>query len=296
MFLSWSFTDWPEDLKDVIDWILRVGGKDKESQGDDKESELQKAVEKLEGFTAATTHVGNFSVDGLFNYVAGALQHFIGYSINGNHALTGEGIGSNYGSSGYTSFYSNKAQWKEGWNADSTEANTVANIFLGSMPMVYCFVTYLYWKCQSSTRDGWSTQTLNTNTSGLNSYMLQMGFTTDQLSGIKGSEIVTLMTGDYHSFDGLKSVSKSGNSYPTFLKKLEQKHGETKITNAMQCPLYTLYRAAKAYLKYKFHQPKLEESDNNLEEIRKRLHEFTGASKSAYKLNEEYAKFYPRLV
>ncbi|GIX61094.1 variant erythrocyte surface antigen-1 family protein [Babesia caballi] len=81
-------TDWPNNLKDVIDWFLRVGGKDQESKGNDKKDELQNAVEALKGFSKGVDGIGTINVAGLFNKVANGLQSFIGYDPSGGTVKT----------------------------------------------------------------------------------------------------------------------------------------------------------------------------------------------------------------
>ncbi|GIX62387.1 variant erythrocyte surface antigen-1 family protein [Babesia caballi] len=153
-----QLTDWPEDLKDVIDWFLRVGEMDQGGSGQSKSEALKNAIDKLPGFKEATQGPGTFYIDGLFGSVSGALQHFIGYN-SGTRELEGKGIGS---VSGYTSSYSDQATWNVGWTAGSPEANKAASIFLGSMPILYYFVTYLYWRCkQGSDYGGWRGVTIN---------------------------------------------------------------------------------------------------------------------------------------
>ncbi|GIX61335.1 variant erythrocyte surface antigen-1 family protein [Babesia caballi] len=282
-----KLTEWPENLKEVIDWFLRVAEMDPESNGLGNTTKLKDAVQKLGGFTAATTHVGDLSVDGLFNYVARALQHFIGYN-SGSRQLEGKGVGS----LGYTSSYSNKAQWNgELYDSGSYQANKAASIFLGSMPMVYYFVTYLYWRCSNSNHDGWSTGKLNDAQSGLNNFMLQMDFPSEQLSTINGSAIVKLIEGKPNGFDGLAEVYKGDDPYENFLKKLKGKYGESKINSAMDCPMYTLYRAAKAYLKSKLQSESHGESDPNLQEIKNRILKFKGACSRSHELNNDFKKF-----
>ncbi|GIX61266.1 variant erythrocyte surface antigen-1 family protein [Babesia caballi] len=202
------------------------------------------------------------------------------------------GIGRNQ-SSPYTSSYTAKATWNGQLDTPgSTEANTVASIFLGSMPMVYYFVTYLYWRCSNNKNGGWDTAELTNSHSGLNSFMINMDFPSEQLNGsMSGSQIVKLMTDFHYGFDGLNGVDKSGNSYEKFLGNLHKQHGESKINSAMDCPVYTLYRAAKAYLKYKFEEPKADENEENIRDIKKMFQNFTAACKSAYELKDEFAKF-----
>ncbi|GIX62598.1 variant erythrocyte surface antigen-1a related protein, putative [Babesia caballi] len=46
-----TLTDWPEDLKDVIDWFLRLAEMDEGGSGYSNKTKLKKAVEKLNGFS-----------------------------------------------------------------------------------------------------------------------------------------------------------------------------------------------------------------------------------------------------
>ncbi|GIX64338.1 variant erythrocyte surface antigen-1 family protein [Babesia caballi] len=82
---------------------------DKGGNGNSNNTKLKEAVKSVDGFTTATSDLGNFQVDGvegLFNNVARALQKFIGYN-SGTRELKGNGIGRN---PGYTSSYTNNAR------------------------------------------------------------------------------------------------------------------------------------------------------------------------------------------
>ncbi|GIX63767.1 variant erythrocyte surface antigen-1 family protein [Babesia caballi] len=283
-------TDWPENLKDVIDWFLRVGEMDKDGDGLGNTTKLKDAVDKLAGFTEATEGLGKFYIEGLFKKVTEGLQQLIGYD-SGDRELNGEGIGRKQ-SSPYTSSYSGQAKWEANLNsATSSEAQKAASIFLGSMPMVYYFVTYLYFKCTVG-RDGWSGNKLTDNQQGLGFFMVSMDFVSDQLNGTKsGSDIAKLMDDEPNGFDGLNGVDKSQHCFEDFLKKLKEKYGETKITKAMQCPLHTLYLASTAYLKSKFENGKGYDSDENISTIKNNLESFKGACRSEQYLQDEFAKF-----
>ncbi|GIX62723.1 variant erythrocyte surface antigen-1 family protein [Babesia caballi] len=182
-----SLTEWPEDLKDVIDWVLRVGGKDKGSAGISKGIELQSAVEALKGFNNNIDGLGTIYVAGIFGYVTDGLKEFIGY--DGTQELTGEGIGRKDPPS-YTSSYNSSAQWDNDMNTPTSDkANKVALIFLGTMPILYFGLTYLFWQCSNTLHYiGWKSFKLGTTSDPLYIFMCAMGFTPTQLNGSETSE------------------------------------------------------------------------------------------------------------
>ncbi|GIX62830.1 variant erythrocyte surface antigen-1 family protein [Babesia caballi] len=248
-----SLTDWPDNLKDVIDWFLRVGEMDQGGSGFGNQTKLPAAVKALVDYESIKEVLDPDSIAGTFGYVAEGLRVFIGYNPSGLHQLDGSGIGLDTVGK-YASSYGNQAQWNcASWNADSTEAKICASIFLGSMPILYFGLTYIYWKCTGN--HGWQNQTLQGGPDGYNlsNYMSYMEYDTGTLSNtIRGQKIATLLgTGRYAIYD-FKEVSASNSStYPEFLKKL-QEHGQPKLPNsAANAPMYALYTAASKYLQSK---------------------------------------------
>ncbi|GIX63942.1 variant erythrocyte surface antigen-1 family protein [Babesia caballi] len=134
-------TDWPDTLKDVIDWFLRMGEMDKGGSGLGKGMELQSAVKALTDYGDASSVLKADSTGGLFKAVAEGLRVFIGYNESGDHDLTGDGIGlSSHGR--YASSYKTEATWT--WNNDSDPQSKIcAHILLGSFPLLYFGLTYL---------------------------------------------------------------------------------------------------------------------------------------------------------
>ncbi|GIX62835.1 variant erythrocyte surface antigen-1 family protein [Babesia caballi] len=263
---------------------------DRNGNGYSNSGKLKEAVDKMHNFSTATKPVGTFYIDGLFNSVAKALQHLIGYDESGGRELKGNGIGRK---DQYASSYSGQAKWEANLNvATSNEAQKAANIFLGSMPMVYYFVTYLYFKCTVG-RDGWSGERLNGTYSGLKNFMIHMGFPSEQLNGPKtGSGIAKLLEDEPNGFDGLKIVDRTENSYETFLNNLKKEYGEsTLVKSAITCPLYTLYLAAMTYLKSTLQSESDEESGPNLKEIKEKLKSFKRACKAEQYLEDGFNKF-----
>ncbi|GIX65948.1 variant erythrocyte surface antigen-1 family protein [Babesia caballi] len=238
-----KLTDWPDNLKDVIDWFLRVGGKDKESLGDDKKFELPKAVNALGDYGEAKNVLESGSIAGNFGYVADGLRVFIGYNKSGSQELKGDGVGlSSHG--GYASSYKDSAKWDGG----SSNPTTYAHILLGSFPLLYYGLTHLLWRC---TNGGWQNQILQGDGQGtdLSYFMNYMGYNISQLkSDVNGTQIATLLVTDSDSITDLKNFCNSASTmtYPDFLQKLHQKG--TVAGSVMNAPLYKLYTDSHAYL------------------------------------------------
>ncbi|GIX65927.1 variant erythrocyte surface antigen-1 family protein [Babesia caballi] len=271
--------EWPEDLKDVIDWFLRVGEMDQGGSGNSNKTKLKDAVEKLVGFGEATKGLGKFkahSVEGIFNYLTLGLQPFIGYDSN-LRKLTGQGIGRN-GNSPYTSSYTNKATWTE----DSSNPTTCAQIFLGSAPILYFGLTYTYWKCSKNQSGHWGQYSLKGGgQSPLYLFMVNMGFKTTELQNINGSSVAESMArNNTYSFEELKHATKSPYSYSGFLEKVKQ-YGEQKLTSSpVDCSLYTLYRVSTAYLTSKFKEHQTNETP--FDTIKQKLDKFSKSCWPSY--------------
>ncbi|GIX65942.1 uncharacterized protein BcabD6B2_53770 [Babesia caballi] len=282
-----SLTDPPNNLKEAIDWMVRISFLDKSRN-------LKNAVEKLENFTQATQGLGNFTVEGvegLFNYVAKALKTLIGYNTGGGEALTGNGIGRK-DHSPYTSSYSDSAKWDGNLNTPGSEgAKKVALIFLCYVPILYLGVTYLFWQCSNTqSHVGWKSLQLRSSSSALYLFMSSMGFDMQALQDKSGSDIAKLMEDQLNGFDDFKNVSKAEYSYSSFLQKLEQKHGRDKLNaNAINSPLHSLYLASTAYVKYRFNGG--EGVDATFVEIRGKLQTFKASFNSDPDLKDEIDNF-----
>ncbi|GIX63394.1 variant erythrocyte surface antigen-1 family protein [Babesia caballi] len=283
-----KLTDWPDNLKDVIDWFLRVGGNDTGNQDNDKSAALKNAVHQLEGHQAVKSALGNGDLPGLFRKVAEALQGFIGYDGNGNHPMTDKGIGRK---DHYTSSYSTAAKWENTLNTpDSEEAQKAAKCFLCYMPILYLCIIYLYWKCSNSSHGGWGTERVNGNHSGLNIFMSAMGFKpSSELQNKSGYEIANLLTNDpLYGFEELKKPAKNQYSYPGFLENIKT-YGESNISKPANCPLYALYKASTTYLMSR--HTDTEEPDKILAEIKQKLQAFYMSFKSDQDLRDAISDF-----
>ncbi|GIX61342.1 variant erythrocyte surface antigen-1 family protein [Babesia caballi] len=281
-----TLTEWPENLKEVIDWFLRVAEMDQNGDGFGKVNELQKAVEALHGFTQATSNLGKFNVEGLFKKVAEGLQQLIGYDRNGRHDIKGEGIGQDSTVGKYASSYGNQANWNE----DSSNLTTYAKIFLYSMPLLFYGITYTFWQC---TRGNWKNQTIPGDFHGAHFYtfLLDMGYNSDKLkNGCKGHDVMIKVGG---VIDELSTATASSYNYPKFLKQLEDNGKPNLPKRAYNHTLYALYAASHAYLTTKLPSLKIEELPQTQSEIAKTLNGYSEAVKfldlsNAQKLSEAY--------
>ncbi|GIX62602.1 variant erythrocyte surface antigen-1 family protein [Babesia caballi] len=117
------------------------------------------------------------------------------------------------GKDGYKSSYQSTSNWDA-----SANKNTIAQIFLGCLPLYYYWLTYLYWKCKQ-TRDQGGWEGHNFARPDLKHFMLAMGYNSTHLtrsSAVKGSNIATLL----ERFDKLKdSIRPSHTDLLTELKK-----------------------------------------------------------------------------
>ncbi|ORM41381.1 uncharacterized protein BXIN_2429 [Babesia sp. Xinjiang] len=267
----------PGNLKECIDWILRVTNKDDTKNGDQNGKELGEAVVKLlEGATKYLDSLTNGNNGGatekltkdkdvlqavngngqLITKLADNLQKFIGYN-NGGGTLTGNGIG-NQGTSGgagqkYTSTYTGD------WNSVGNEQNKqlCARIFLGTIPVMFSGLSYLYWQCNTGNGRGdtrWSTHQINKPPLGI--YLVCSGYDSKQLNqkgsgsggkNITGTEVAKLLKELFSDNNGATKVS---NPYPEYINEVLK---NTNTTSPDTHPLSSLYLASQYYFQYKFH-------------------------------------------
>ncbi|GIX62607.1 variant erythrocyte surface antigen-1, alpha subunit [Babesia caballi] len=166
----------------------------------------------------------------------------------------------------YVSTYK-EAQWSDDLSSSSENANTVASIFIGLMPLLYFGVTYLYWWCWSRQSYYWGKQDIDSQT--IKIFLSTLGFSTNTLENKNGSEVVKLLIeDDIYGFNELKQAFGSGTSYYSYsniLLQLEQK--ATKI--GINWPLTSCQKLSKAYLKSQFATP--EQTDQTLQKIKTSL-------------------------
>ncbi|GIX61900.1 variant erythrocyte surface antigen-1 family protein [Babesia caballi] len=240
-----QLTDCPSNLKEAIDWILRVTGKDGGSsdQGNGADG-LATAVNALIR-TAGVDIKPNIEINkGLIDNLATGLAKFIGYGENQDKAkITGQAIAgvpmkngkdkhndgkpwteeeltenrSSGKTTGYVySYVPGKATWRE------DNKDLCAKIFLGCLPMIFSALSHLYWKCkQLHSQGGWEKMAFNGSGSGQNlkAFMVGQGYVADHLSTQTGKSITPLLENSYNFSTVIATVPKP--SHPEFLNELD---------------------------------------------------------------------------
>ncbi|GIX61537.1 variant erythrocyte surface antigen-1 family protein [Babesia caballi] len=179
-----SPSDCPSNLKEAIDWILRVTGKDGQGGGNGTK-DLAGAVEKLlKDVKASSPELGK-----TFEQIKKALR-----SGSSNGLIDALGDGLNKFKEGiqniphYKSAYNEQSNWDSVFTGDTSVSNdgkappkVAAKIFLGCVPMIFYGLSYLYWRC--SDKGGWKKMMLNDGDgSALKNFMEATGFDTKSIS------------------------------------------------------------------------------------------------------------------
>ncbi|GIX62583.1 variant erythrocyte surface antigen-1 family protein [Babesia caballi] len=276
----------PSNLKEAIDWILRLSEMDRNGNGDSNKTKLPAAVEVLGDYGTAETILKTESIAGTFGRVAEGLRVFIGYNTSGVRDLDGQGIGRS-GPGGYTSSYKPSAKW----DGNPNNPATYAHILLCSMPLLYYGITHTFWQC---TRGNWKNQTIPGDVHGtqLNAFMQDMNYDTSRLNNsMKGHSVMNKVGSTIDDFTNV-TVSDS-STYPDFLQKLHQ-HGQSKLPNqTMQAPLYKLYSASAKYLQSKLGHSTITDLPQTQSDIEVTLKVYSEAVKKlgsgkSQKLSEAY--------
>ncbi|GIX62727.1 variant erythrocyte surface antigen-1 family protein [Babesia caballi] len=272
------YYDCPSNLKEAIDWILRVTGKDT-ANGESKAPYLEKAVEKLlDGVQSSSPELGS-KLDAIKVALKTQSNNGIIDALDNGLAKFKEGI----------------HQTKRPQNNVYKELNSHPNltsevpkageIFLGCVPLCFYGLSYLYWRCD---KGGWSDLNFSgngsqssayVNKSDLKDFMISVGFGSKVLNDRKqGSQIFQDATQKFQDFQqgmskakgvateraGKESkviaefnLTRSGYptddnpTYPEFLKTLNEEASNNingNITNhASTHPLSTLFQISRLY-------------------------------------------------
>ncbi|GIX64865.1 variant erythrocyte surface antigen-1 family protein [Babesia caballi] len=246
-----KLTDCPSNLKEAIDWILRVTGKDGQGGGNGNETHLAQAVANLPDFNAAIAAAAeklqnnggdaaqalrelkeHNTLGEIIKKLAEGLRKFIGYDSSSNNignegiAVAGQTVNPNDRGSGYKlTYHRTEATWSSSFQSgDPTKA---AQIFLGCLPLYYYWLTYLYWKCkQLHSQGGWENMNINGSGSGQNlkAFMVGHGYVADHLSTQTGKSITLLL----ENVDKFTSVTTTTQlSHPDLMSELKKKLDET---------------------------------------------------------------------
>ncbi|GIX62923.1 variant erythrocyte surface antigen-1 family protein [Babesia caballi] len=289
----------PTNLKEAIDWVLRVSGKD--GQGCEKDENgvtyLAEAVRVLlKDIDFAEFNNINPKIIDVITKLAEGFEAFVGYS-DGQKPNGRKGIASNK----YESAYENDAKWKASWkSASDSNAQKCAKIFLGCAPLFYYGMTYLYWRCAyvDWLEHEWDAMPFNgILTYGefggiglpLTIFMESVGYNNpSQLSSREGSSVMSNIDKTFKELN----ISNSGDSklsYSNYLEKLQQNYQRNLSSNPTNCPLYALYLASRDYLTSQFAEGR---GDGELlKRIKKALQDFSKACEQQTYLKQEVAPF-----
>ncbi|ORM40634.1 uncharacterized protein BXIN_1819 [Babesia sp. Xinjiang] len=262
----------PGNLKECIDWILCVCGKDGLNGGDgstDLGKEVAKLLQKAESYLteeinkhngangAAKTklekdkevletvkqQLNQSNGTNLIKTLADKLKAFIGYN-NGN--LNGSGIGNKGNGNGtkYTSSYKDDANWNATCNKNDQQQ--CASIFLGTIPVIFSGLTYLYWQCDKGNAKNWTTGNIH-ETNPLGIYFVCSGYDSNQLNQNKKANAVQELLGQ--QFTEFTNGAKVNGDYSKYINEVLTK---TKSGNANVHPLSSLYIASQYHFQSTF--------------------------------------------
>ncbi|GIX66321.1 uncharacterized protein BcabD6B2_57570 [Babesia caballi] len=166
-----SLSQPPTNLKESIDWMIRVYGLGGQIAKRDKNGtdDLGPVVEKLVNYDIIKKTVGlDIVLKGLMEECFEKVGNVMGYTKTQARVQDNNGIAS----TSYISSYQ-KARWSR------AEANAYASILLVVVPVITFVLLYLRWKCKNN----WSAQSINSGE--LNVFLKRMGFEESNLNGEK---------------------------------------------------------------------------------------------------------------
>ncbi|GIX61540.1 variant erythrocyte surface antigen-1 family protein [Babesia caballi] len=245
-----QLTDWPEDLKDVIDWLALVGGgfggKSWDVSG--KPEKLETALMQLDGFdtTAFPNHeFGGLTLSEIIRIFARGLgSGFLGYDGVNRGELNGKGILDSPGH--YKSTY-HDAKWED------NDEHIYAKTFLFLACLVFYIITFLYWMCKTS--DKWKGITINSS-GPFKELLTAMGYDQSQLDQQKNGDTIAdrltgMPDGSNAGFPDLQAAyqGEGASSYKNFLNKLGSKIAGSPLNH----PLASCKTVSYAYLQSRRH-------------------------------------------
>ncbi|GIX61791.1 variant erythrocyte surface antigen-1 family protein [Babesia caballi] len=292
-----KLTDCPSNLKEAVDWILRVTGKDgvDTSAANSNIKALAREVCKLLGLLKGAILpdisgiIGEIEVDDVRGYgpistLAEALRVFTGYDRGSRGTIEETGIAmrpknnserpydgleewkkNNY--AGYFFSYPREATWLRDvqhaglMDGQKKAGEIYALILLGSMPILYYGLAYLYWRSHDEAHGLWMDKRFDgsdeDSTLGkegaLSKFMQAMGYKRTSLSNSKCGNVMKKVA---NSLQDLKVSTYGG--YSAYLNQLEKNARPNIKAHAYSYPLYGLYFVACAYLKFQY------QSNNNI--------------------------------
>ncbi|GIX61931.1 variant erythrocyte surface antigen-1, alpha subunit [Babesia caballi] len=239
-----SLTEPPKNLKEAIDWVLRVSGDDNIFHSD-----TDKLVKALNELDFKNTNSLGIELQGSITGLASGLKKFIGYESRGNCAIwkigssgigkSGEVTASQLKSQSHNTYTS--AYYGSAWDLDveigyegqrrGNKKKTLRNFFT-AIKKIFEGLTELYYNC----RNGWKNE--NLGGSNLQQFMDRNGFRNTQLNtGMKGERIISQALKDLREFTTAYNSASTNPSLDAFRSQLEQNAS----TDPSKSPLAALY-------------------------------------------------------
>ncbi|GIX66138.1 variant erythrocyte surface antigen-1 family protein [Babesia caballi] len=248
-----SLKDCPSNLKEAIDWILRVTGKDGNSSGSQSgtqqlatavtgllddvkphEPELRKKSDEIKKALKSDSSTG------LIENLADGLAKFIGYqNSNSGSDIGTDGIAVKgqphesrelakefkYGFAtykyGYILSYPKSADWNRDFSSSVTDHPKAAKIFLSCVPMLFYGLGLLYWRCRSG--GGWEKAKVNHSNSSLRYFLSSQGFGKEELQDKEGSHVVS---NALNTFKELKGAISNAHSLIDYFQNFHNRLNE----------------------------------------------------------------------
>ncbi|GIX61386.1 extracellular matrix-binding ebh [Babesia caballi] len=234
-----SLTDPPTNLREAIDWVLRVSNNDGRG-GEDGSSGLAEAVEKL--LPSDSENIGTLKgkLKEVIANLAGSLKTFIGYQrVKENDSykwkigengivkpgvLTSVYTSAYYGYSWFTDVSSN--------DYDGSKRRKGVQCFFTAIEKIYEGLTEIYLKCKKE----WKTE--NLGGSNLKQFMEKNGFSGTQLNtDMTGNQIITKALQGLTEFSTAYIAAGPNTSLDAFRYQLEQ----NAMSSPSEFPLTALY-------------------------------------------------------
>ncbi|GIX64908.1 variant erythrocyte surface antigen-1 family protein [Babesia caballi] len=243
-----SLTTPPENLKEAIDWVLRVSGRD--GTLTDKTTELTNAISVR---STATAYSNNFmsevnDMSSFISRVAAVLQSFIGYEYSGrkednyNFRINGNGIiklgiiiakrqSQSTNNNVYTSAYRSTSWDFAVGNSNDAKIKAVQCFYI-AIEKIFEGLTKLYLKC----KNGWKNE--NLGGTNLNHFMQKNGFEKAHLNPqMNGNKIISQTFQGLSEFTKAYSAAGDNPSLDAFRSQLEQ----NAMSSPSNYPLTALY-------------------------------------------------------
>ncbi|GIX62705.1 variant erythrocyte surface antigen-1 family protein [Babesia caballi] len=236
----YSLTKEPADLKEAVDWMVRITGGDNIFPSD-----TDKLVKALNG-VCDLKHAGNLGIE-LQNRIIGlgsALKTFIGYDSDktiGNNGIGKDGKVKRPGEiNAYTPAYYGSS-WALGveigveWSKKINKRKAI-RCFFSAIQHIYVGLTELYYNCKKD----WKNDNLGGISGGtdLKQFMNDNGFDKAKLnSNMTGKQIISQSLQDFNEFTTAYNSAGQNPSLADFRSQLEQNAS----TSPSNYPLSALY-------------------------------------------------------